>query len=67
MGGRIVKLALSFIKYGLIDEFRFMISPVVIGAGTPIFKGIKSKLNLELITARTFNSGNVLECYRPIK
>jgi dihydrofolate reductase len=59
------ELAISFIKYGLIDEFRFMINPVVIGAGTTIFKGADKKLNLELIKARTFNSGNVLMYYRP--
>jgi dihydrofolate reductase len=59
------ELAISFIKYGLIDEFRFMINPVVIGAGITIFKGIDKKLNLELIKTRTFNSGNVLLYYRP--
>jgi dihydrofolate reductase len=59
------ELAISFIKYGLIDEFRFMINPVVIGAGITIFKGIDKKLNLELIKARTFNSGNLLLYYRP--
>jgi dihydrofolate reductase len=59
------ELAVSFIKAGLIDEFRFMINPVVIGDGTTIFKGIDSKLNLELIKARTFRSGNVLLYYQP--
>lgn len=58
-------LAVSFIKEGLIDEFRFMINPVTIGAGTSIFKGLDSKLNLELIKTRTFKSGNVLLYYQP--
>lgn len=60
-------LAVSFIRVGLIDEFRFMINPVIIGKGTPIFKGIDSKLNLELVKTRQFNSGNVLLYYRPVK
>lgn len=60
-------LALSFIREGLIDEFRFMVAPVVIGKGTPIFKGLGSKLNLELVRSREFMSGNVLLCYKPKK
>jgi dihydrofolate reductase len=60
-------LALSFIKAGLIDEFRFMINPIVISNGTPIFKGLDSKLNLELLKTRKFNSGNVLLYYKPAK
>src|ERR1017187_10460075 len=57
-------LAVSFIKAGLIDEFRFMINPVVIGEGTPIFEGIHGKLNLELIKTRRFDSGNILLYYK---
>jgi dihydrofolate reductase len=59
------ELALSFIKAGLIDEFRFMINPVGIGNGTPIFRGIESKLDLELVKTQIFESGNVLLCYKP--
>jgi dihydrofolate reductase len=58
-------LAVSFIKAGLIDEFRFMVNPIVIGDGTPIFKGLGTKLRLQLIKTRTFNSGNVLLYYSP--
>jgi dihydrofolate reductase len=60
-------LALSFIESGLIDEFRLMVNPVFIGEGTPLFKGLDSKLDLELIKARTFSSGNVLLYYKPRK
>jgi dihydrofolate reductase len=59
------ELAVSFIKAGLIDELKFMINPVVIGNGTPLFKGIDSKQDLELIKTRIFESGNVLLCYKP--
>jgi len=60
-------LALSFIKAGLIDEFRFMINPVLIGGGTPIFEGIGSKLSLELTKTHRFESGNILLYYRPAR
>ncbi len=60
------ELAVFFIKAGLIDEFRFMVNPVIIGAGTPIFNGLNSKLKLELIRTRAFRSGNVLLYYKPV-
>jgi len=50
---------------GLIDEYQIMIYPVVIGEGTPIFKGIKNKLSLRLVNTRVFNSGTVLLTYQP--
>jgi len=57
-------LAVSFIKEGLIDEFRFMINPVVVGGGRRIFEGLNRKLDLELTESRNFASGNVLLYYR---
>jgi dihydrofolate reductase len=60
-------LALSLIKANLIDEFRFMINPVVIGKGTSIFEGKQDKLDLELTKMRGFSSGNVLLRYEPAK
>ena len=48
---------------GLIDEYLFAVTPVILGTGKPLFKDIK-KLNLELLKARNFKSGNVLLHYR---
>jgi len=58
-------LAVSFIKAGLIDEFRFVINPVIIGGGTRIFERMDGRLELELIKTRRFDSGNVLLYYKP--
>jgi len=58
-------LAVTFIDLGLIDEFRIMINPIVLGEGKPILHGIKTRLNLKLIKVRTFRSGNVLLYYEP--
>jgi dihydrofolate reductase len=49
---------------GLIDEYQFMIDPVALGTGTPVFQQINTKLDLELISCRTFSSGVVLLLYK---
>lgn len=51
---------------GLINEYQFMVNPVALGEGTPTFKGMKKKLDLQLISARTFKSGVILLSYKPL-
>jgi len=59
-------LCVSLLEMGLLDELRIMVNPVVIGAGTPLFKGIKQPLKTELLSSRQFKSGNVLLTYKPL-
>lgn len=55
----------QFAEQGLIDEYQIMVDPVVLGDGTPIFKGINNKLKLRLLKTKRFRSGNVLLYYQP--
>ena len=55
-------LASSFIKHGLVDEFRVYIHPVVLGRGKPMFP-IHQKLDLTFVESRVFTGGVVMLKY----
>jgi dihydrofolate reductase len=57
------ELSFTFIRNHLLDEFRLIIAPVILGAGTPLFKANGQPLKLQLIKTRTFHNGNVLLYY----
>ncbi len=58
-------LAATFARAGLIDEYRIMISPVVLGRGQPLFQGVVQPQKLRLLRTRSFENGNVLLYYAP--
>ena len=58
-------LATPFIERGLIDEYRLVVHPVVIGGGTPYFPPLDRTLRLELIDERRFTTGALFLAYRP--
>jgi dihydrofolate reductase len=59
-------LASTFMKLGLIDEYRLFVSPVVLGEGTPYFPALEEKINLELVETQTFGSRVVYVRYRRV-
>jgi len=60
-------LASTFIRLGLIDEYRIFITPVILGGGTPMFKGTKQRVVLKLLKADMWSSGIVAFYYQPDK
>ncbi len=60
-------LTVSLIENGLVDEIRIMVNPMVLGRGKQLFKGISNRMKFALVSAKTFNSGNVLLCYKPMQ
>lgn len=50
---------------GLIDEYQFVVVPVVLGKGRTMFDGLKEKLSLKLTKTRAFGNGKVFLCYEP--
>jgi dihydrofolate reductase len=60
-------LASTFIKLGLIDEYRLFVSPVVLGGGTPYFPALDERINLELVETRTFGSRVIYFRYQRVE
>jgi dihydrofolate reductase len=56
----------QFAAAGLIDDFQFMVDPVVLGEGSTMFQGLPEKLDLKLTQTKSFKSGVVLLCYKPV-
>lgn len=48
---------------GLIDDYFIVVTPVLLGAGKPLFSGVQTR-SLRLLDVRHFQSGNVLLHYR---
>ncbi|KOV50661.1 deaminase [Streptomyces sp. AS58] len=49
-------LAAEAAASGLIDEYRAMVYPVLVGGGIPFFPRHERRVDLELVETRTFNS-----------
>jgi dihydrofolate reductase len=57
-------LARTFTKNNLIDEYRLMVNPVVLGKGNPLFTENGSILKFKLFDTKIFHNGNVLLSYQ---
>jgi dihydrofolate reductase len=56
-------LITTLINLGLVDEFRLSIHPVILGEGKPLFIDIKQRVNLKIVSTKTFSSGVVQLIY----
>ncbi|WP_062047423.1 dihydrofolate reductase family protein [Bacillus sp. JCM 19034] len=57
-------LAATLIKHNVIDEYRIIVNPVVLGDGQPLFK--ERPQAIELVKTESFQCGNVLLIYKAI-
>jgi dihydrofolate reductase len=60
-----VNLPLTLAELGLIDEYEFVVHPMVAGHGPTLFAGLSKPLDLKLISQVEFGSGVVATRYEP--
>jgi dihydrofolate reductase len=53
-------------QHGLIDEYMFVVNPVLIGDGRSLIGGVSTRTRLELLEAKPLRTGNVMLRYAPI-
>lgn len=51
----------------LVDEYQFVIVPVVLGKGRTVFETLTSPMPLQLTNERRFNNGNLFLSYEGVK
>ncbi len=56
-------LASQLMQAGLIDEYRVLINPVLLGNGKPLFRGITERIKVKLLATRSLASGMVILSY----
>lgn len=60
-----VTLPLALADLGLIDEYEFLVQPVLAGHGPTLLAGLRERIQLELVNRQEFQSGAVALRYRP--
>jgi dihydrofolate reductase len=58
-------IATALAQAGLIDDYRIIVHPIVLGRGKPLLEGLGKRLNLKLMKTRVLGSGVVILYYVP--
>lgn len=56
----------TLMAHDLVDEYRLMIFPVILGSGRRLFPETTNKTVLKLVDTRTFDTGVQVHTYRPV-
>ncbi len=62
-----VRLPMALVELGLIDEYEFIVHPVVAGHGPTLLAGLSRRLDLKLVDREEFGAGVVAMRYVPRK
>ena len=50
-------------EHDLVDEYQFVVGPLLLGSGRPMISGVSKISSLKLVETKTFASGNVMLRY----
>lgn len=59
------ELVHTLMQHGLIDEYRLMVSPIVLGSGKRLFRDGSAKMALRPVDTKTTSTGVVILTYQP--
>jgi len=62
-----LSIASNLTKLGLIDEYWFLVQPIILGKGKQLFENLNDRTDLKLIDTKIFNSGIVVLHYKKAK
>ena len=58
-------LVSTLMRHNLVDEYRLMVFPIIVGSGKRLFRDGIDQTALKLVDAKTFGSGVVVLSYQP--
>lgn len=61
-----VTLPLALADLGVINEYEFVVQPVLAGHGPTLLSGLRERIQLEQVSRREFRSGAVALSFRPV-
>lgn len=56
-------LVRTLAEHDLVDEYRLIVHPTVLGSGTPLFQGVAKRRDLQLVRTTQLGSQLVVLCY----
>jgi dihydrofolate reductase len=59
------QLVRALLPHNLIDEYRFMVYPIILGSGKRLFTDMMDTKTLQLVECKTTSTGVLLLTYRP--
>lgn len=56
-------IASELTRHGLIDEYQFIVTPILLGSGKSLISGLSSRTKLRLVEAKPYRTGNLMLRY----
>jgi dihydrofolate reductase len=60
-------LVSTLTRAGLVDEYRLIVHPIVLGGGTPLFQDVASRMKLRQVRSQSLEGGVSVLCYEPAR